>query len=111
ALAVTWPFGRRPDPSSVWVGVARAAVLRVLAERSRSGERTRRPPVLAAGKVVAVDRVADHAVGLHPAERSSGATFRWTEPVVVLDVRVPPTATTLTLRLLPLRSLDDGQAI
>jgi hypothetical protein len=110
-LAVTWPFGRRPDPSSVWGGLARASVLRVLAERSRSGERTRQPLVPAVGEVVAVDRLADHAVGLHPAERLSGATLRWTEPLVVLDLRVPATATTLTLRLLHLRSLDDGQVI
>ena len=111
ALAVTWPFGRRPDPSSVWGGLARASVLRVLAERSGSDERTRQPPVPAAGEVVAVDRLADHAVGLHAAERLSGATFRWTEPVVVLDLRVPATATTLTLRVLRLRSLDDGQVV
>jgi hypothetical protein len=110
-LAAMWPLGRRPDPSSVWAGLARASVLRVLAERSRSGERTRWPPVLAAGEVVAVDRLAEHAIGLHPVERLSGATFRWTEPVVVLDLRVPATATTLTLRLLHPRSLDDGQVI
>jgi hypothetical protein len=108
-LAVTWPFGRRPDPSSVWSGLARASLLRVLAERSRSGEPTRQPPVRAAGEVVAVDCLADDVVGLHPAERLGGATFRWTEPVVVLDLRLPATATTLTLRLLHLRSLDDGQ--
>jgi len=41
----------------------------------------------------------------------SGATFRWTEPVVVLDLRLPATATTLTLRLLHPRSLEDGQVI
>jgi hypothetical protein len=111
ALALTWPLGRRPDPSSVWGGLARASVLRVLAVRSRSDARTRQPPVPDAGEVVGVDRLADHAVGLHPAERRSGATFRWTEPVVVLDVRVPAAATTLTLRLLHLRSLDDGQVI
>jgi hypothetical protein len=110
-LALMWPFGRRPDPSSVWGGLARASVLRVLAERRRSGEWTRQPAVAAAGEVVPVDRLADHAVGLHPAERLGGATFRWTEPVVVLDVRVPPTAATLTLRLRHLRSLDDGQVI
>jgi hypothetical protein len=110
-LALTWPFGRRPDPSPVWRGLARASVLHVLAERSRSGERTCQPLVPAAGEVVAVDRLADHAVGLHPAERLSGATLRWTEPVFVLDLRVPATATTLTLRLLHLRSLDDGQVI
>jgi hypothetical protein len=110
-LAVMWPFGRRPDPSSVWGGLARASVLRVLAERSRSGERTRQPPAPAAGEVVAVDRLADHAVGLHSAERLSGASFRWTEPVVALDLRVPATATMLTLRLLRLRSLDEGQVI
>jgi hypothetical protein len=110
-LAVTWPFGRRPDPSSVWGGLARASVLRVLVERSRSGERTRQLPTPAAGEVVAVDRLADHAVGLHPAERLSGATFRWTEPVVVLGLRVPATATTVTLRLLHLRSLDEEQVI
>jgi hypothetical protein len=86
-------------------------VLHVLAERSRSGERTCQPLVPAAGEVVAVDRLADHAVGLHPAERLSGATLRWTEPLVVLDLRVPATATTLTLRLLHLRSLDNGQVI
>ena len=64
-----------------------------------------------AGEVIAVDGIADKAVGLHPAERRSGATFRWTEPVVVLDLRVPATATTLTLRLMQFRSLDDGQVI
>jgi hypothetical protein len=110
-LALTWPFGRRPDPSSVWAGVARASMLRVLAERSRSGEPTRRSPMPVAGEVIAVDGVADQAVGLHPAERLSGATFRWTEPVVVLDLRLPATATTLTLRLMQFRSLDDGQVI
>ena len=50
-------------------------------------------------------------LGLHAAERLNGATFRWTEPVVVLDLRVPATATTLTLRVLRLRSLDDGQVV
>ena len=108
ACVVSWRLGRRRDPLKTWAALARASLLRVLSERSRAGVWAGRLRLETGGAVVDADRLSEHAAGMHLAERFDNRPFRWTEPLVVLDLEIPDGANAVTVRLLQLRNLGAG---
>lgn len=108
ALSIAWRTGRRPDPSSAWAVLSRASVLRILSEQCETRVWADRLQLRADGEGINADHLSVHAAGMHLAEQFNGRAFRWTEPVVVLDLELPAGANAVTVQLLGLRSLGSG---
>jgi hypothetical protein len=53
------------------------------------------------GAAVPAEALDGSASGVHGLEHASSVPFRWTEPVVVLDIKPPPNARAVTLQLVP----------
>lgn len=107
-LGVAWWLGQRPNPIPTWSMVARASVLRILCERP-AGDWAGRLQLSADSVPVTAEHLGAHAAGLHLVERFNGRAFRWTEPVVVLNVALPFEAAGVTVRLLGVRVLRQGE--
>jgi hypothetical protein len=109
ACVVSWRLGRRRDPFRTWAVLARASLLRVLSERSRTGVWAGRLRLQKGGAAIDADRLSAHAAGMHLAERFGNRPFRWTEPVVVLDLELTADAESVTVHLLELRKLGEQE--
>jgi hypothetical protein len=105
-FAARWRLGRASAAAPVWQDVARASVLRVFSEPSARQLHPGPRELARDGGPLCVDALAGSVSGLHGPEELRGQHFRWTEPVVILNVRG---GGTLLLRLAVPRALSPGQ--